>query len=437
MKRHTTLLIALVLLSLLVCGVASAQKIAFKDAEIWTATGERIKQGVLLVDAEGKIQAVGEGVAIPAGYTVVEARGKILTPGFIDANTSLGAIEIGAVKGSVDHNAGGKDPVRAAFRIADGLNPYSAIIPVQRSGGITSVVTRPHGGLVSGLGAWMDLGSEDVQRHANVRQEQVALYVSLGQEGAAQVGGSRAAAILRLRELFDDAQFYKAQRKKFDENRSRTLTGSRLDLESVLLAMEGKIPVVFKAHSAADILAVLSLAKQWKLRPIIQGGGEAWRVREALAEARVPVILHALSNLPNSFEMLGNREDNAALLEKAGVPVILSVFDTHNARNVRQMAGNAVRAGLSPEAALRAITIEPAKAFGLGDKLGSLEVGHVANLTLWSGDPLEISSGVEGLYVEGRAVSLDHRQRGLFEKYKVLPRRDPPAMSEDKAVGRK
>jgi imidazolonepropionase-like amidohydrolase len=239
------------------------------------------------------------------------------------------------------------------------------------------------------------------------------------------VGGSRAGAALRLREFLDDARFYKANKKKFEENRSRPLAASRLDLEAALPALEGRVPVVFQVDRAADIRRALALARQWGLKPIIRGGGEAWMVRQELAEAGAPVILHAMSNLPGSFSYLGAREENAALLAEAGVPVILSVFDTFNARNLRQMAANAMRGGLTPRQALRAVTLHPAQAFGVDKELGSLEVGKRADVVIWSADPFKVASRVEHMYIEGREVSLRSRQSALFEKYRDLPRRAP------------
>lgn len=421
------------LIIMAICGAAllwgapalsQGRGVVLQNGTVMPANGPVIERGVVILGADGKIEGVGVGLAAPAGYEVVDATGKVITPGFIDPHTALGLVEIGAVTENVDTDRGGSDPVRAAFRVEDGFNPNSAVLPVQRSGGVTAAIIAPSGGLVAGQGAWIALGAPGA--FGALRGGGLALYVHLGQEGSAASGGARGATALRLRELFDDARYYKANRQRVDEQRARPLSTSRLHLEAALLALEGKIPVVFSADRASDIELMLRLSKEWGLRPILLGGAEAWMVRAPLAAAKVPVILYALNNLPFSFESLGSREDNAALLVEAGVPVCLSAFDTHNARNLRQMAGNAVRAGLDPQDALRAVTLYPARAFGLEREVGALGAGLRADVVLWSGDPFELSSRVERLWINGQETSLRSRQTALFDKYRQLPRRDPP-----------
>ena len=172
---------------------------------------------------------------------------------------------------------------------------------------------------------------------------------------------------------------------------------------------------------AADILAALGVARDFKLRPVIAGGAEGWKVARELAAAKVPVLVYPLEQ-PSSFDALGAREDNAARLHAAGVPVGISTGSTHNARKLRQVAGNAVRGGLPHAAAIAAITRVPAEALGLGARYGTLAAGKVANLAVWSGDPLELSTRVVDLVIRGRRVSLRSRQTVLFEKYRTLAR---------------
>lgn len=183
---------------------------------------------------------------------------------------------------------------------------------------------------------------------------------------------------------------------------------------------------MFRVNRASDIRVVLKFADEIGLRPIIVGGAEAWRVADELAARKVPVVVQPTLNLPERFEKLGARADNAALLRKAGVPVILSTFSTHNVRKLRQAAGNAVRAGMSHADALEAVTAAPARALGRDD-IGTIEAGKAADLVVWSGDPFELSTRVERLYINGEPASLDNRQQKLFERYQQLPRRDMPA----------
>jgi imidazolonepropionase-like amidohydrolase len=189
-----------------------------------------------------------------------------------------------------------------------------------------------------------------------------------------------------------------------------------------VVALDGKIPVVFHVDRAADILSALAVARELKLRPVIAGGAEAWKVARELAAAKVPVIVFPFQQL-SSFDALGAREDCAARLFAAGVPVAIATGgETPNARKLRQEAGNAVRSGLPHDAAIAAITGAPAEALGMGARYGTLAPGKTANLVLWSADPLEISTRVVEVVIHGRKVSLRNRQTALFEKYRTLAR---------------
>lgn len=418
---------------------ASAQTpgraVVLQGGRVHVGDGSVIEGGVVVIGADGKLLAVGKDAPAPSGALVVDVRGKEVTPGFVDPATSLGATEVDLVSTTTDQDAGG-DRVRSAFRIVDAFNPFNNVIPIQRAGGVTSVVCSPTGGLVAGQGAWLDLGDGPKGEFAQVQRAPLAMVMDLGQWSAEGSGGSRGGLALEVRELFDDVKFYKDNRAKFDGNQARRLSASRLDLEALIPVLEGKLPVVVRVHRASDIRAALGLAKELGLKIIVEGGEEAWMVRDELAQAKVPVTLYAMANLPDSFETLGSREDNAALLREAGVEVLLSVFDTHNARNVRQMAGNAVRGGMKPADALRAVTLGPATAFGMGATHGSLESGKWGNVVVWSGDPFELSTRVERIYVGGREVSLENRQRQLFERYRALPRRAAPAPFDPVDVSR-
>ena len=409
----------------------SAQ-VMLKNGTLHTVSGEVIPKGNVLIGKDGLIEAVDTVVIPPAGYEIIDCEGKIITPGLIETGTSLGAVEIWAVDGTKDAKFD-SDLIRAAFRISDGINPNSTVIPVVRNGGVTSAVTNPYGGLVAGQSAWIDL----MGTHAFLTQinPSVALVASFGEDAAKAAGGTRGATALTFRELFDDVRFFQKNQRSFDENRSRTLSASRLDLIALQDAISKKTPFVFNVDRASDITAVLALSKEFGIHPIISGGAEAWMVAEALAKDKITVIVQPLQNLPFSFESLGSRADNAALLEPADVPVISSTFDTHRGGALRQYAGNAVRAGMTHEGALKAITLEAAQAFGMQKTYGSLEKGKIANIVVWSGDPFEPLTQVEHVFIQGKEASLETRQTRLFEKYRTLQRRGEPAeKTADKPV---
>jgi len=395
---------------------AEVAPIVITGATIHTGTGEVITDGAVVL-AAGKIQSVGKGAAAPAGAQAVNGKGLVVTPGLVDVLTSVGLIEVDLEESSRDDHQTGSDLIRAGFRAADGYNPASVVIGVTRAEGLTSVGVIPTGGLIAGQSAWADLDGATAAEA--IAAAPLALHVHLG-AGAVGEGGN-ATAILRVREAFDDARFFQKNRAAYERNQTRRFAPSRLDLEALASALDGKLPVVFHVDRAADILAALAVARELKLRPVIACGAEAWKVSKELSAAKVPVIVEPLEQ-PGSFDAIGAREDNAARLFAAGVPVAISTGDTHNARKLRQVAGNAVRSGLPHEAAIAAITRVPAEALGLGARYGTLAPGKVANLVVWSGDPLEIGTRVVELVIRGKRVSLRNRQTALFEKYRVIAR---------------
>lgn len=418
-----------------------AQRI-FKGATIYTGKGETVKQGTLLLNTFGHISVVSTEKAfektpfhVDSVGLVYDCSDKFITPGFIDAGTDLGLTEIWAVKASNHYGAGDldrdKDFIQSGYLAADGFNPNAMAIPLTRSGGVTSVVTHPSGRIISGQSAWADLGPQKLF-NAKVTNPSVAIHVSMNSRAAKPVGGSTASVVLLLKEAFDDTKYLMQNKKELDGTRAKKSSLSRQDVLALQKALDKKIPIVFSVSRAVDILSAIKLSKTYGFQLIVSGGEEAWMVADELAKAKVPVMLDPYKNLPTNFDKLGTRIDNAALLHKAKVEIMLSTFEAHNVRNLRFSAGNAVRAGLPYQAALTAITSTPAKYFG-AKKLGSLEPGKMGNFVIWSGDPFEPSSFVEAMFINGRSVNLDNRQEALFRKYRKLNRRGSvPAKVEKK-----
>lgn len=404
--------------ALCVAAPAGAQTIAIEGGTVHTMTGAAIEGGTVVI-RDGRIVAVGRDVAVPAGARRIDARGKHVTPGFIESGTQIGAVEVGAVAGSVDAQMitppnEVRQQIRAGFNIADGINPHSTVIPVNRIAGVTTAVSRPTGGLISGQGVVLELDGRTADEM--IIRSPVAMFARIGEGAAAVTGGARGAAMMRLREVLEDARVYGRNRASFERGDSRELAASRLDLEALQPVLSRQLPLVIEAHRASDILAALRLARDYNLRLIVTGATEGWMVADELARADVPVVVRVLENLPDNFERLGARYENAALLRRAGVRVILTSGDTHNARNIRQEAGNAVAYGLPYEEALRALTLYPAQLWGLRDH-GSLEPGKVANVVVWGGDPLEILTPVNHVFIRGREIPLVSRQTELRDRY--------------------
>ena len=392
--------------------------IAYAGATVHLGNGEVIENATVVI-AGGKIQQIGKNLAAPAGAALLPAKGMVITPGLVDALTSIGLVEIDLESSTrSDQQRATTDVVHAGFRAADAYNPASVVIAVARSEGLTSAGVMPTGGLISGQSEWVDLDGATAAEA--VAAAPLALHVHLDGDAPGE-GAGHGTAILKVREAFDDARTFQRSRAAWERNQTRRFAPSRLDLEALAGALDEKLPVVFHVDRAADILAALAIAREFKLRPVIAGGAEAWKVAATLAAAKVPVIVFPLQQ-PNSFDALGAREDNAALLDKAGVTVGVSTGDTHNARKLRQVAGNAVRSGLPYQAALAAITRVPAEALGMGARYGTLAAGKAANLVVWSGDPLEIGTQVLDIVIRGRRIPLKSRQSALLEKYRRLPK---------------
>lgn len=414
MRRLTAAFVAVLLAG---AGTASAQTIAITNARVYTMAGPVLERGTVVI-RDGRIAAVGADVAIPAGARVIDAAGKVVTPGFFDSATQLGLVEVGAVDGTRDSRVS-NDQVTAAFNPADGLNPHASPVAVTRAEGITRAVVTPAPGasLVAGQAIVVDLGAESPT--AMVRKSPVGMVAVLGERGARMAGGARAAAILRLREIFQDVRDYMANRRAYEAAQRRDYSLSRLDLEALIPVARGEVPLVLNVNRASDILVALELGKELGVKLVLSGAAEGWMVADEIAAAGVPAVIDPLVNLPNAFEELGATLENAARLEAAGVTVAFASFDAHNSRNLKQAAGNAVAYGMPYEAALRAITVNPARIWGVADEFGTLEVGKDADVVVWSGDPLELTTSVEHIFIRGREVSKDNRQKKLFERYRA------------------
>ena len=400
--------------------VARGQTVAITGGKIYPVSGPVIERGTVLM-RDGKIVAVGADVAIPADAQRIDATGRIITPGIVNAATSLGLVEIGAVSGTREMTARGRDGIAAAFMPWEGLNPASVLLGPARDGGITSAVIHPQGGLISGQAAVIHLVSGVASDL--VLRAPVAMVASLGQVN----GMPRAETIMRLREILSDARVYRTRRADFERAQTRPFAASRMDLEALLPVLDGKEPMLINADKASDIDAALRLAKEFNFRVIVGGGAEAWQLADKLAAAKVPVLTGAMNNIPGSFASLGQRQENAGILARAGVTVLLvgnaggGDEEAFNVRNVRYEAGNAVAYGMDWNAALRAITLSPAEVFGVADRIGSLQPGKVADIVVWSGDPFEFASQPERVFVRGVQTTTLSRQDLLEQRYKTLP----------------
>ncbi len=381
---------------------------AIVSATVHTADGPPLESATVVIEGE-RIAAVGKGIAVPRGARVIDARGAIVTPGLVDPASRLGVTEVSLEPAGVEATLATPTPIRAALRAEDTFDPSELAIAVARGGGLTSVVVIPAGGVVSGQSAWVDLVARDP-----VRRAPLALHVVIAPGEAA---GGRSEAFLRLREALEDTRLFGANRGPFIARRLRELSISPPDVEALARALDGKVPVVFEVDGAPDIRTALRLADEFGLRAVLLGATEGWVVADEIARVDVPVLVDPLENLPARLDAPRARADNAERLRRAGVRVAFTLRgDAPLASRLRQAAGNAVANGFPRDAALAAITSVPADVFGVRDA-GRIRRGALANLVVWNGDPLELTTWPTHMWIRGEEIPLRSRQDELTERY--------------------
>ncbi len=393
----------------------AAQTIAITGATIHPVSGPVIQAGTIVLQ-NGKIVAVGRDVTVPSGATRIDGTGKVVTPGLFHAGSNLGLSQVGSVDATNEGSHEGT--INAAFNVLEGIDPATPLIPIARLEGVTTALSRPGDGLVAGQGVVIDLAGARIE--TMVVRSPAAMVINIGENAKGAGGGSRAGVLQALRGLFQDALEYDKRKADYRRNEIQKLAADANQLEALMPMLRGELPVIMIANRESDIASALRLAAEFKLRLIIAGGIEAWKIAPDLAAAKVPVIINPINNIP-TFDGLGARFDSPGLLQKAGVTVIVVEGETGGARNLRWAAGHAVRFGLTWDKGLAAITLEPARALGLGDRYGSLEVGKVADVVVWSGDPLDFASRAEHVYIRGVEVPHTSRQTELLDRYRTLP----------------
>ncbi|MGK2926767.1 MAG: amidohydrolase family protein [Lysobacterales bacterium] len=393
---------------------AFAQSLFVNDATVHTMGPQAVLQNADILVRDGRVSEVGFNLPAPADAVVIEARGRPVTPGFFAGITQLGLVEIAAEEPLTDSNLA-VEILRPEYDVTPGFNPLATAIPVTRIEGYSWSVleaSRP-GSIMGGQGRAVLLDGG----YASFVGDRL-LFIDLGLDAAAAGTSSRAGQWMLLEQAIGEA----ATESAWLPEPVLTLAGRRALAHYLSDAI-----TVFQVDRASDILQVLEFSARHGLHPVISGGAEAWMVADRLAEAGVPVLLDALANLPADFDRLGARLDNAAILHAAGVTIAFAGAGTHQARTLRQVAGNAVANGLPYEAGLLAMTANPAAIFELGDGIGTLQAGSRADLVIWSGDPLEVTSVAEQVVLGGKPMPMVSRQTLLRDRYLPPATRRPRA----------
>ncbi|QBY04614.1 amidohydrolase [Thalassotalea sp. HSM 43] len=400
---------------------ANAEKIALVGGTIHTmGTKGTIENGTVLIE-DGKItQVIDQTVSTDESYRVIDAKGKIITPGFIGAYTSLGLVEVPSWANTVDATAA-KSSYQASLDATVAISPDTTLRNISRIEGITSAATALSSSdtMFHGRGAIITLG-DDVDP---LLKKRAFMAIDVSNSGANKMGGTRAAMWLSLRDAFNEALY--AQTITFTPQTEWHGTLSKADVEAMVPVVQGDVPVLFKVHRAADIRRILHMMQNFKrLNVTLVGAAEAWRVADELAAAGIEVILNPESNLPYAFEQNGATMENAARLHKAGVKVAVGM-NTHNIRLAPQHAGNAVANGLPYQAGLASLTTVPAEIYGMADKLGQIKAGMQADVVVWSGDPLEVMEAPTNVIINGEEIELESRQTKLRDRYLNLDKEKP------------
>ncbi len=405
-------------------------KYALVGATIHTVTDGTIENGTVLVNGE-TIEFVGANGQVPAGYQRLDLTGKHIWPGMIDAGTVLGLMEVDAVPVTVDSDElGDFNPHMRAFTA---INPAAVAIPVNRVEGVTTVISQPGSGIISGMATLIDLFGYSPDSMAVVADAALVLqFPTKGRrfggffffgppQTEEQIEEAYRNRIKSLNEYIAKARFYDGM---MDAYEAAPAGKRRPDRDPAMEAMrpvvDGTIPVMIQVDREPDIIAALDWIKtQEGLRFILSGVSEGWRVADRIAAAGVPVVTGPVIGMPTrDYDVYSRPYENAGLMAKAGVMVALRTDDSENVRNLPFNAGMAVANGMTHADALKAVTINPATMFGAADRLGSVSVGKQANLVVTNGDLFETMTQVEHVFIRGRKIPLVSRHEELWREYR-------------------
>lgn len=411
---------------------------AITHAKIFTVSGNPIDDGTLVIK-DGKIAAVGASVEVPSGATVIDGKGLQVYPGLFDPITQMGLSEISAVNATVDASETGQyNPDVVA---ATAIFPSSEHIPVTRASGITEVLAVPaSGGFDSGGGRGTIGGQASAIHLAGwtindmLIKKSVAMVVnwptietrtfdfatfSIKNKPFNDAKQDYDKRVNELSDYLDEARHYaQAMGHGGPSDFKRDLK-----LEALAPVVRGQLPVLVFADRARDIRNAIEFCDKQKLKMILAGGGEAYKVKDLLRSKAIPVVLRPTLSLPEEEDdPYDTLLTQPAELAAAGVKIAFGSFDNSFARRLGQQAANAVAYGLPYEQALKAVTIYPAEIFGVSDQVGTLETGKVANVIVTNGDPLELTTDVKYLFIRGERTSLDNRHLRLYEKYLNRPK---------------
>jgi imidazolonepropionase-like amidohydrolase len=425
-RRSIFIALLIVVVAPFVSAQAKPDKvIAITGARIIPVVGAEIPRGTILVK-NGLIDAIGADITVPAGAEVVDATGLRAYPGMIDGYSSLGLVEISGVSATVDNRETGR--VNPQDRAIEAIRYDSMHIPIARSNGITAAVVAPSGGLISGVSCLLKLdGSTNremaVKPAAAMQIEMPGLRGgrggSGGGRGSAQTRADGPTLLAELKGLFATARAYEKRRDAAAKSRLLALPEFDETSEALLPLLKGEMPAMISVHSERDIRAAVKFVQEERIKAVFYGVEQGFKVADELAKAGIPVVLGSLYDMPpvweDGYDALFR---NPGLMAKAGVKISFSSTSASVAKDLPYHAAKAAAFGLDKAEALKAVTINTAEIFGLGDRMGSLERGKAANIVLADDDILELRTNIKKVYIDGRETDLSNRYTELLEKFK-------------------
>ena len=419
------LLFSLAILSLPIAAqiVGKAEKGAFAltNATIETVTKGTVK-GTLVIQ-DNKITAIGENVAIPAGAKTIDCTGLFLYPGMIDGGTTLGLSEVSSISLTEDQDELGEFTPQMQALVA--VNPNAVAIPVTRVDGVTTVLAVPQNGLFPGTAALINLiGYTPDQMYAGFKGV-VMNYPAVRRR---PYGDNRSEEDLKkeegkllkqLNDVWDKAALYNKIDSAYNKSKTNAKPDYNPEMEALAPVLRGEWPLLVEVNRYNDIESAIKWVQDRKIKKVVfTGVAEGWRVADKLAKANIPVITGPVITIPTrNSDRYDKAYANPGLMKKAGVKVAIRSNNSENVRNLPFHAGFAAAYGMGKEEALKAVTIVPAEIFGLDDKLGSLEVGKIANIVVTTGDILETKTQIKNLFIDGWQIPIDSRHIQLYNEF--------------------
>jgi len=393
--------------------------VLLKNADIYTVTKGVVKGDVLIQNQ--KIASVGPNLTAPTGAKTIDCTGKRIYPGLIDGGTTLGLAEVSSVSVTVDHNEIGD--VIPQMKALSAVNPNAVAIPVTRTNGVTTVLTHPTTGRFTGTAALIDLhGYTPDQMYAGFSAVRMN-FPSTGRFGSWDrrtdevIKSEKEKAFKQIADVWKDLTLYHRIDSVASINKTK-LSNYRPDLHALLPVFRGKSTLLIEVNKKEDIEEAIKWVKDHKVKAVLTGVKEGWRVADQLAKEKIPVITGpVLDNPGRDYDAYDIVYKNPSIMAKAGVLVAIRTSGNENVRNLPFNAGFAAAYGMGTEEALKAVTINPAKIFGMDNLYGSIETGKMANLIICDGDPFEMKTKITHVFIKGWSVPMENRHTLLYDEF--------------------